>query len=333
MGRAADRPRGTTEGDRPRTPAYPWLAEFLLYARAERGLSANTIDAYRRDLDAYLTWLARQGVQPDAASRDDVVAYVGVLKDSGLAATSIERKLAAVRHLHRFAVREGLASSDPTADVATPKRPKRLPDVMSISEAACLVGTPPHDARLGPRDRAILELMYGSGLRVGEMVGLDLEDLDLEQGLVRVRGKGGKERLVPLGSASVAALAAYIEKIRPVLVRKALASGRGAREAAALVLSGRGTRLTRQSVWRLIRRWARAAGVDAHPHTLRHSYATHLVQGGADLRAVQELLGHADISTTQVYTEISKEHVKEEYYSLHPRAQAHRRKGKPGGTR
>jgi integrase/recombinase XerD len=308
---------------------HSWLAEFMLYARAERGLAANTIEAYRRDLGEYLRSLEGRGsgaVPSEDATRDDVLAYVEGLRLRGLAPRTIERKLAAVRHLHRFALREGLSEQDPTADVASPKRPKRLPDVLSAGEAARLVEAPDPAGALVERDRAILELLYGSGLRVSELVGLDAEDVDLDSRLVRVRGKGGKERIVPVGGASAEAIRNYIADLRPTLVRRALRAGRG-RDAAALVLSGRGTRLTRQSVWKLLGRWAAAAGVKAHPHTLRHSYATHLVEGGADLRAVQELLGHADISTTQVYTEISREHIKEEYFSLHPRSAAHKNQG------
>lgn len=297
----------------------------MLYARAERGLADNTLTAYRRDLADYLDHLARREREPSDASRDDIVSYVEGLAAGGIGPTSIERKLAAVRNLHRFAVREGLSESDPTADVASPKRPKHLPDVLTAEEAARLMDAPSEDTRLALRDRAILELLYGSGLRVSELVGLDVEDLDLERRLVRVKGKGSKERVVPVSGAAVQVLTAYLSDGRPALVRRSLASHRGTRHASALALSGRGTRLTRQSIWRLIRRWCVSAGLEAHPHTLRHSFATHLVDGGADLRAIQELLGHADISTTQIYTEISREHLREEYFSLHPRAAAHKR--------
>lgn len=301
---------------------HPWLVEFLMYARAERGLAANTLAAYRRDLTRYLDWLDARGREPASATREDVLSYLAGLSDAGLGPRSVERALAAIRHMARFAVREGLADTDPTSKVASPKRPKRLPDVLSIEEARRLVTAPPETA-LGPRDRAMLELLYGCGLRASELVGLDAADVDLDERTVRVRGKGGKERVVPIGGAAAHALSAYARDVRPDLVRRALAR-KGVKDAGALWLSARGTRLTRQSVWRLLGAWARSAGVSAHPHTLRHSYATHLVQGGADLRAVQELLGHSDISTTQVYTEISREHVREEYYSLHPRARAHR---------
>ncbi len=294
------------------------IAEFLGYLSVERGATGNTIDAYRRDLDGYATFMTRRGV-PTArdVDRDDVTAYVAALVRLELAPTTVQRRVSTVKSFHKFLVREGLTEHHPTADVPLPKTPQHLPDVLSIDQADLLLSQPFPDGPAGMRDRTILEVLYGCGLRASELAGLDVTDLELERGFLRVFGKGGKERLVPIAGAAIGALREYLERGRPYLRP---ATSRTAQDPDAVFLSVRGRRLTRQSVFDIVRRYGRVVGLDVHPHTLRHSFATHLLEGGADLRALQEMLGHADISTTQVYTHVDRRHLREEYLSTHPRA-------------
>ncbi|HKD97490.1 MAG TPA: site-specific tyrosine recombinase XerD [Micromonosporaceae bacterium] len=314
---------------------------YLDHLTVERALSAHTLSAYRRDLDRYLGWLSSVGVT-DLASVDErrVAAYLAVLRGGDadhppLAATSAARAISAVRGLHRFALREGLATDDPSREVTPPTPPKRLPkalDVDVVLRLLAAVGTAavpaPRGAGTGTgtagaagdpaalRDRALLEFLYGTGARISEAVGADRDDLDLDTGTVVLRGKGGRARLVPVGSYAREALHAYLVRARPALA----AAGRG---TAAVFLNARGGRLTRQSGWTILRRAAEAAGIPAEglsPHTLRHSYATHLLDGGADVRVVQELLGHASVTTTQVYTLVTVDRLREVYAMAHPRA-------------
>jgi integrase/recombinase XerD len=229
-------------------------------------------------------------------------------------ATTVVRTLSTVRSFHRFCVREGIADDDPTAGVVRPRLPRALPHPLTVDEAIAVVEAPTTATTAGLRDRAILELLYGGGLRVSELTGLDVDDLDLDDGVVRVLGKGGKERDVPIGGPARDALAAYLTLARPTLAT--------ARSRGALFLNARGGRLTRQSCARLLERHARTAGIrrSVTPHDLRHSFATHLLEGGADVRVVQELLGHASVATTQIYTLVTTEHVRSVYYTAHPRA-------------
>ncbi len=292
--------------------------EFLAHLAVERGSSTNTIDAYRRDLGLYLDVLsARNVADPDHVSREDVTAYVERLREMGYAPSSVERKVAAVKSFHRFLVREGVTENHPTARLPLPKVPQRLPDVITVDDAEQLLSQPFPPGPRGYRDRAILEVLYGCGLRASEIVGLDSTDLDLETGFIRVCGKGDKERDVPVGGAALRALAEYVKHGRAFLRPKG--STRPA-DSSALFLNVRGQRLTRQSVFVLVRRYGARVGIEIHPHTLRHSFATHMLEGGADLRVIQELLGHADISTTQVYTHVDRQHVRAEYLTTHPRA-------------
>ncbi len=295
------------------------IAEYLGHLSVERGASAHTVDAYRRDLDAYVAFLAGRGVTvPDAVTRADATAFVESLWRSGLAPSTVERKVAAVKGFHKFLVREGLTENHPTARLPLPKVPERLPDVVSIEDIDRLLAQPFPDGPTGLRDRAMLETLYGCGLRVSELTGLDLGDVDLGEGFVRVYGKGGKERVVPVAGMALHAIDAYLSSGRPHLHPKRSVA---AADGAALFLNSRGGRLTRQSVFSAVRTYGARVGLDGlHPHTLRHSFATHLLEGGADLRALQEMLGHADISTTQVYTHVDRRHVREEYLSTHPRA-------------
>jgi len=245
-----------------------------------------------------------------------VTAHLAALRARGLAPATVERKAAAIKSFHRFLVREGITENHPTSRLQLPKVPERLPDALSIDQAEALLSQPFPDGPVGLRDRAILEVLYGCGLRASELVGLDTADVDLEAGLVRVLGKGSKERLVPVGGMALLALEAYMRAGRPYLRSQRSASASG----PAVFLNTRSGRLTRQSIHRLVHRYGAKVGLDLHPHTLRHSYATHMLEGGADLRALQEMLGHSDISTTQVYTHVDRRHVREEYLSTHPRA-------------
>ncbi len=299
------------------------LRRFLDYLAVERGLAANTLSAYRRDLERYAGWLAAAGVDdPALASEEDVVAFLGALRAGATPvgtryrASSVARSLAAVRGFHRFLVRERLAGSDPSLDLGAPKVPSSLPKALSIEQVEALLGAVPGDDPRALRDRALLETLYAAGLRVSEATALDVDDLDLDDGAVRAFGKGSRERMVPLGRKARAALGAYLVRGRPSLARP--------RSGAALFLNAQGTRLTRQGCWKILRRHARHAQLEAEvsPHVLRHSFATHLLAGGADIRSVQELLGHASLATTQVYTKVTQDRLREVYLRAHPRARA-----------
>jgi integrase/recombinase XerD len=306
----------------------------------ERGLAENTLKSYRRDLRRYLEYLDAQGVRElDSVTEATVVGFLMALREGdsehpALSAASAGRTVVAVRGFHKFALRDGLATLDPSAGVRPPAPAKRLPkalplaDVEAILEAAGSPGTV-----LAMRDRALLELLYGTGARISEAVGLDIDDVDLgdpdgpggEDGAVLLRGKGGKQRVVPLGRYARDAISAYLVRARPELV-SAAATGKGAatERAGAVFLNARGGRLSRQSAWTVIVRSAERAGVTAEvsPHTMRHSFATHLLEGGADVRVVQELLGHASVTTTQVYTLVTVDTLREVYAAAHPRALA-----------
>jgi integrase/recombinase XerD len=294
------------------------ITEFMSHLAVEKGASPHTVDAYRRDLSAYVALLARRDAEePEKVTRDDVVAFSRELRAKGLAPSTVERKMAAVKSFHKFLVREGITENLPTARVPLPKVPERLPDVITIDQAEQLLSQRFPDGPVGLRDEAMLETLYGCGLRASEIVALSLPDLSLEEGFIRVMGKGSKERVVPVGGAAARALDEYLARARPYLRPKA--SSRVA-DPSALFLNTRGARMSRQSVHTIVRRYGGLVGLDIHPHTLRHSFATHMLEGGADLRALQEMLGHSDISTTQVYTHVDRQHVREEYLSTHPRA-------------
>lgn len=290
------------------------LEEYLGYLAVERGSSENTIASYGRDLARYVAWLAERGVtDPEDVTRQLIEEHVGALVDVGLAPSSVERAVSAIKGLHRFMVADELCSAFPTADLPLPAKPACLPDVISVEAAARLLDQPFPQTPSGLRDRAILETLYGCGLRASELCGLDLRSVVLDEALLRVHGKGGKERVVPVMGTAAAALSAYLEQGRGELV--------GRRPTQAVFLNVRGGRLSRQSVHAIVERYGRVAGIEGlHPHTLRHSYATHLLEGGADLRAVQELLGHANIATTQLYTHVDRSHIRRVYLAAHPRA-------------
>lgn len=292
------------------------LDRFLEHLTVERGLAQNSLEAYRRDLDRYLGHLAAAGREAAGLDRTVVPRYLLLLREAGLAPRSVARHLSAIRQFHRFLLREGLAAEDPTAHVDSARPWRRLPAVLSVEEVSRLLAVESPATDQGVRDRAMLELLYASGLRVSELVGVRLADLDLTVGVVRVRGKGDKERLVPVGEAALERLRAYLADRGP---RSRL---EGSRPSPALFLGRHGRGLTRQAFWGLIKRQAAAAGIakPVTPHTLRHSFATHLLERGADLRVVQLMLGHADIGTTQIYTHVSRARLKAIYDQHHPRA-------------
>jgi len=297
-------------------------ARYLDHLTVERGLSPNTIAAYRRDLARYTRFLAARDVtEPSQIDEALVRSFVASVSASThgdderpYRATSVARTLSSVRSFHRSMLRDGVTDRDPAIGVAQPKLPRSLPHPLTVSEVQRLLDAVDRATPAGLRDRAILELLYGSGLRVSELTGLDVDDVDLEEGSVRALGKGGKEREVPLGRYGREAVGAYLVSARPAFVT--------GRDRGALFLNQRGGRLSRQSCDRMVRAAARAAAIDRHVslHTLRHSFATHLLEGGADVRVVQELLGHASVATTQIYTLVTREHLREVYYASHPRA-------------
>lgn len=300
----------------------PLLGRYVDHLRAERGLARNTIEAYRRDLGVYATYLQEVGIRdPRQVTPEDLEAFVAWLRGrpsaSGApyATSSVARIVVAVRGFHRFLGREGLTDADVSAGLGTPRSPRSLPKALSVADVARLLAAPIGDEPLPRRDRALLELLYGAGLRISETTELDLDDLDPSDRLVRVRGKGDKERVVPYGEVAAHALDAWLVGGRPAL----------APTTPALFLNARGGRLTRQGAWKVVTAHAIRVGLsdEVSPHTLRHSFATHLVDGGADVRAVQELLGHASVTTTQIYTLVSRSALREVYERAHPRA--HRR--------
>ncbi len=285
------------------------LQAFLDSLAVERGLSPNTIAAYHRDLREHLTFLAARKVSgPAAVDESHLILYLGKLRRSGAAPATVMRKLSSVRGFYRYLAGDGQIAADPTANLPAAQLRRRLPDVLSIEDVTRLIAQPDAKTPRGLRNRAMLELVYAAGLRVSELVGLSRGDLNLELGLVRCVGKGSKERVVPVGRPAIEAVKIY------------LASRRDA--APALFLGNKGRSLTRVAFWRIVRRYARQAGIRAaiSPHTFRHSFATHMLDGGADLRAIQELLGHASIVTTQIYTHISTDRLREVYRAYHPRA-------------
>ena len=289
-------------------------SEYLGYLSVERGSSANTVEAYGRDLARYVGWLSERGVgDPEGVTRPLVEAHVAALVEVGLAPASVERAVSAIKGFHRFMVSDGICEAFPTSDLPLPSKPERLPDVISVDDAARLLDQPFPSTPAGLRDRAILEVLYGCGLRASELCGLDLRTTLLDEGLLRVFGKGDKERVVPVLGTAAEALAAYLDRGRGALV--------GRRPTQAVFLNARGGRLSRQSIHAIVEKYGRVAGIDGlHPHTLRHSFATHLLEGGADLRVVQELLGHANVATTQLYTHVDRSHIRRVYLAAHPRA-------------
>ncbi len=309
------------------TTSAPRLSElvldFLGYLELERGLSRNTLEAYRSDLQQFGLFLDREGINPVAITPVQLAAFVSELADGGrggsaVAPATLQRKVACLRSFYRYLRRERLIDHDPAAELRGPRSRARLPQVLSRDEVARLLAQPTGTSPTAVRDRALLETMYACGLRASEAIGLELSDLDLEAGILRARGKGSKERIVPMGSKAIESLRLYLERARPRLV--------GLRDEPHVFVNLRGAALSRQGLYKIVQRHAASAGF-AHrmsPHTLRHSFATHLLAGGCDLRSLQEMLGHADIATTQVYTHLSPDRLRDVYFDAHPRAQMSR---------
>ncbi len=298
----------------------PEVDDFLTWLAVERGRSPNTLDAYRRDLRRWNLHLGRRGRSEVDATADDVIAFVHVLQGEGLAKSSVTRTLVAVRGLHRFMVAEEIRATDPSVDVEMPRVPRGLPKALTLQQVTALIEGVVGGDPAALRDRAILETLYGSGVRISELVGLSVGDIDMCDGLMRVMGKGSKERIVPIGRQAWAALSAWFAPGG----RPDMEPERWARrtDAEAVFLNRRGGRLSRQGVWGVVRARGREVGLGSEltPHVLRHSCATHMLDHGADIRTVQELLGHVSISTTQIYTRVSTERLLAVYRSAHPRA-------------
>jgi len=291
-----------------------FIKEFMDYLSVERGLSRNTLESYGRDLNKYVEYLKKTGINNlDRVKRSDIQDFMMGLKDVNLNSSSIARNLVAIKVFHRYLTSQRLLKEDVTSVIETPKLWKTLPDVLNLNEVEAIIDSPNTRLKQGLRDKAALELMYATGMRVSELVNLKLTDLHMDMGFVRCLGKGQKERIIPVGSKAKEALQKYIEKARPKFLKKG--------ESSALFLTRLGKPMSRQTFWMVIKHYVKAVRIKKRvtPHTLRHSFATHLLQNGADLRIVQELLGHANISTTQIYTHINKERLKQIHHKFHPR--------------
>ena len=292
------------------------IYDYLSYLRIERGSSPRTIEAYERDLRAYTDFLNDRGIDDvHAIDREAITDYERSLVERSYAPASVKRRMSALKGFHKFCVREGHTTQNPADFLPLPSVPSKLPDVLSIDQVGRMLDSFDDTTPRGLRDRALLEVLYGCGLRVGEICGLDRDAVYLDQGMLRVFGKGSKERIVPISGMAASSLMTYLNDGRP-LFRHATAS-------PAVFLNARGGRLSRQSIHAIVSRAGLTIGVrNLHPHTLRHSFATHMLEGGADLRIIQEILGHSDISTTQIYTHVDRSHMREEYMAAHPRAHA-----------
>jgi len=292
-----------------------YVNEFINYLSVERGLAQNTLESYGRDLrqfEAYMNSTHKDLIKD--SNRATILEYLNTLQSKGRAVSTISRNLAAIKSFYQYLVREKYIDKDPAANVESPKLEKKLPKILTISEVEELLKQPNVSTPNGIRDKAMLELLYATGIRVSELISLNISDVNLDMGYVKCFGKGSKERIVPLGSIAAKCVQEYLNKGRPKLVRTY--------DEPALFVNHHGNRLTRQGFWKIIKKYAQEANINKPitPHTLRHSFATHLLENGADLRSVQEMLGHADISTTQIYTHITKSHLKEVYDKTHPRA-------------
>jgi integrase/recombinase XerD len=311
----------TTTAASPSRRLTELMLDYLAYLELERGLSRNTLEAYRSDLQQYGAFLDRARLDPLAVTTADLRTFVSeVQRANGATAApaTVQRKVACLRSFYRYLRREQILEQDPTADLRGPRLGARLPKVLSRDEVQALLRQPQGTSPVALRDRALLETMYACGLRASEAIALERSQLDLDAGIVRTRGKGSKERIVPVGSVALRSLRQYLDKGRPRLV--------GVRDETRVFVNVRGEGLSRQGLYKIIQRHARAAGLERKmsPHTLRHTFATHLLAGGCDLRSLQEMLGHADIGTTQIYTHLSPDRLREVYFEAHPRAQIKR---------
>jgi integrase/recombinase XerD len=291
------------------------ITEYVTHLDVEEGLSKNTIGAYLHNVDRYISWLKSRGVpEPGKAVKEDVLAFLGELEALELSPVSISRNFSAVRSYHRFLYGERVNPVDPTETIETHSMRRRLPDTLSIEEVIRLIESPDTSNPLGLRDRAMLEFAYAAGTRVSELITLPIANVLFKENLVRITGKGSKERIVPLGSTAREQVLAYLERARPALASKV--------PSDLLFLNARGGPLTRMGFWKILRKYVILSGITKHtsPHTLRHSFATHLLEGGADIRVLQELLGHSNIATTEIYTHVDREYLKEVHRTFHPRA-------------
>ncbi len=298
------------------SPLYPQLQQYLLYIQLEKNLSDNTLQSYTLDLVQYLEFLNSNNISSwQSVNATTITRFIDERRRHSLSARSLARLLSSLRAFHRYLMAEGILNDDPTELLDAPKLPKKLPDVLTVAEIDAILQQPDVSTPIGLRDKALLETLYATGIRVSEAVNLKQSNLFFDDDVILVFGKGSKERLVPIGSSAKEWITTYQKNSRPILAKKN-------RSEDFLFLSIRGTKLTRSMIFRLVSKYAESAGIkkEVHPHTFRHSFATHLLEGGADLRAVQEMLGHSDISTTQIYTHIDREYLKEVHRSFHPRA-------------
>ncbi|WP_322905481.1 site-specific tyrosine recombinase XerD [Paenibacillus campi] len=295
-----------------------YLEQFIRYLTEEKGLSRNTLESYRRDLSQFIEFAHQRDIMmPDQIRKTHIALFLGEMRLIGRASSTITRMTVSLRSFCQYLVREGIIQQDPSIHMEAPKAEKRLPQVMSVGEVEQLLDAPDKHTAQGRRDRAMLELLYATGIRVSELISVDVEDVRLDLKFLRCASNSGKERIIPITGVTVKRIGEYVQDGRAHLVR-------GRVDETALFVNQLGTRLTRQGFWKIIKKYAREAGIEADitPHTLRHSFAAHLLENGADLRSVQEMLGHADISTTQIYTRISKKNMKDVYEAHHPRANA-----------
>lgn len=306
------------------------VEEYLAYLRIERGSSPRTVEAYAYDLRGYQAFLEQQGIADVALiTREVIFAFEEGAVNAGCAPSTVKRRMSTLKGFHRYLAREGYAALNPTDTLALPKVPDRLPDVLSVEQMGRMLDALDDPSPLGLRDRALLEVLYGCGLRASEASALDVGNIYAEEGFLRVFGKGSRERMVPVAGCAAASLERYLADARPALSRRARRPN--PRDVSAVFLNARGGRLTRQSVYRTVSAAGGLIGVEGlHPHTLRHSFATHMLEGGADLRVIQEILGHSDISTTQIYTHIDRTHLRAEYLAAHPYAQGSAHRGGAG---
>ncbi|MCG1022959.1 site-specific tyrosine recombinase XerD [Sutcliffiella horikoshii] len=292
------------------------LKDFIHFLVVEKGLATNTVVSYERDLKSYLLYLNKVEEIPslDEVTRATIIQFLKFLTEKGKSSKTIARHIASIRSFHQFLLREKVTTQDPTVHIDRPKQEQKLPQVMSVEEVQALLEVPDTSKVFGVRDKAMLELLYATGMRVSELISLNLSDVHMTMGFVRCIGKGNKERIIPLGKMAQSAIVSYIEESRNQLTKK--------KSTDALFVNLYGNRLTRQGFWKILKKLTKEAGIEKEltPHTLRHSFATHLLENGADLRAVQEMLGHADISTTQIYTHVTKTRMKDVYSMFHPRA-------------
>jgi len=292
------------------------ITKYVYYLDVEEGLSSNTIEAYLHNINRYISFLTSKSIDsPAQVKKENVIEFIEYLHRKGLSQNSISRNFAAVKSYHQFLYRENMSESDPTETVQVSASQRKLPDVLNVEETIKLIETPDSSTPLSIRDRAMLEFAYATGARVTELVSIKLQNIFFDENIVRITGKGSKERIVPLGQVAKERVLDYLNTSRPVL------AGDSSRDV--LFLNARGAPLTRMGFWKILRKYVLLSGITKHtsPHTLRHSFATHLLEGGADLRVVQELLGHVYISTTKVYTHIDREYIKEVHRTFHPREQ------------